>query len=151
MPEGRIQFCRHHTPQLLWQPRWLSHPNAVCALQGVVIAVADLIEAAERYARFTGLAPRLAKRAWHIETAHGYVLCAEARALRSEWCVDAPVLPWIAGAILATRDMHACARYVRAAGCLAKPIDGRLLVRLPAAVGGIMVFEPAGAGRAELQ
>src|SRR5687767_12231229 len=27
MAEGRIQYCRHHTPELLWQSRWLTHAN----------------------------------------------------------------------------------------------------------------------------
>jgi len=38
----------------VWQPRWLSHPNSVCALIDVVIAVDDLDEATARFARFTG-------------------------------------------------------------------------------------------------
>jgi hypothetical protein len=37
----------------VWQPRWLSHPNSVCELIDVVIAVGDLEEAAQRFARFT--------------------------------------------------------------------------------------------------
>jgi Glyoxalase-like domain len=54
MPEGRIQMLTHHTEQAVWQPRWLSHPNSAEGLLEVVIAVADVGEAAERFARFTG-------------------------------------------------------------------------------------------------
>jgi hypothetical protein len=54
MPEGRIQILTHHTEQTVWQPRWLSHPNSVCDLIDVVIAVGDVEEAAARFARFTG-------------------------------------------------------------------------------------------------
>ena len=54
MPEGRIQMLTHHTEDTVWQPRWLSHPNSVCDLIDVVIAVDDLDEAAARFARFTG-------------------------------------------------------------------------------------------------
>ena len=54
MPEGRIQILTHHTEDAVWQPRWLSHPNSVCALIDVVIAVDDLDEATARFARFTG-------------------------------------------------------------------------------------------------
>ena len=54
MPEGRIQMLTHHTEDTVWQPRWLLHPNSVCDLIDVVIAVDDLDEAAARFARFTG-------------------------------------------------------------------------------------------------
>ncbi len=53
MAEGRIQILTHHTEEMVWQPRWLSHPNGALALQGVLIAVTDVDEAAQRYVRFT--------------------------------------------------------------------------------------------------
>jgi hypothetical protein len=59
MPEGRIQMLTHHTEQTVWQQRWLSHPNSTIGLIDVVIAVADVAEAAQRFGRFTG---RTAKR-----------------------------------------------------------------------------------------
>ena len=54
MPEGRIQMLTHHTEETVWQPRWLTHPNSAIGLIDVVIAVADVEEAAQRFARFTG-------------------------------------------------------------------------------------------------
>lgn len=54
MPEGRIQILTHHTEQAVWQKRWLGHPNSTVGLIDVVIAVADVEEAAQRFARFTG-------------------------------------------------------------------------------------------------
>jgi hypothetical protein len=54
MPEGRIQMLTHHTEPTVWQNRWLSHPNSAIGLIDVVIAVADVEEAAQRFARFTG-------------------------------------------------------------------------------------------------
>ena len=56
MPEGRIQILTHHTEQMVWQKRWLSHPNSAIGLIDVVIVVADVDEAAERFSRFTGCA-----------------------------------------------------------------------------------------------
>ena len=56
MPEGRIQMLTHHTEQAVWQPRWLSHPNSAIGLIDLVIAVADVEEAAARFARFTARA-----------------------------------------------------------------------------------------------
>jgi hypothetical protein len=54
MPEGRIQMLTHHTEPTVWQKRWLSHPNSAIGLIDVVIAVADVEEAAQRFARFAG-------------------------------------------------------------------------------------------------
>jgi hypothetical protein len=53
MPEGRIQVLTHRTESMVWQPRWLSHPNGALGLVSVTIVVADIAEAAARFARFT--------------------------------------------------------------------------------------------------
>jgi hypothetical protein len=52
MPEGRIQALTHLTEQTVWQPRWLKHPNGARGLIDVVIAEADVEEAARRFRRF---------------------------------------------------------------------------------------------------
>src|SRR6266516_19416 len=57
MPEGRIQILTHRTEPVVWQPRWLSHPNGARGLMRILIVVADVAEAARRFARFTGRAP----------------------------------------------------------------------------------------------
>ena len=54
MPEGRIQALTHRTEDTVWQPRWLTHPNGAIGLTDVVMTVADVDEAAQRFARFTG-------------------------------------------------------------------------------------------------
>jgi hypothetical protein len=54
MAEGRIQILTHHTEAAVWQPRWLTHPNGAVGLSDVMIATADVGEAAGRFARFTG-------------------------------------------------------------------------------------------------
>jgi hypothetical protein len=38
---GRVYFCEHQTPDLVWRPEWQSHPNGACAIARVVIATAD--------------------------------------------------------------------------------------------------------------
>ena len=52
MAEGRIQMLTHHTEHAVWQPRWLAHPNGALGLASLAIVVADVDEAASRYARF---------------------------------------------------------------------------------------------------
>lgn len=150
MPEGRIQYCRHHTPELLWQERWTAHRNTVTALAGVMLCVADTHEAADRYARYTGLEPVWNDGGWHLRTAHGDVTCLAADTLRTHWHIEPPALPWIAGTVMTARDMSVLATYVQNAGCPAWPLGNGLRVQMPPELGGICVFQPAGSDITEL-
>jgi hypothetical protein len=37
---GRVYFCEHLTPELVWRPEWQTHPNGACAITRVVVATA---------------------------------------------------------------------------------------------------------------
>ena len=73
MAEGRIQILTHHSEAMVWQPRWLAHPNGALALTRIVIAVADPQEAAVRFARFTGRAAARAASGLSIALDRGCV------------------------------------------------------------------------------
>jgi hypothetical protein len=147
MPEGRIQFCQQHTPELLWQPRWMEHANRAAALAGVILRVADAQEAARRFARYTGLLAQVSGSVWRIATARGYLLFVDGDTLRRRVDVVPPALPWIAGYVLASEDIAATGDYLRKSGVAVHVLGSRrLLVKLPAALGGIIVFEPLDAG-----
>jgi hypothetical protein len=147
MPEGRIQFCRHHTPELLWQPRWMEHSNGAVALSGVLLCVADPQETARRFARYTGLLAQVSGSLWRIATARGYLLFLDRETLHRRHDVAPPSLPWIAGCVLKSLDIAATGDTIRGSGTPVLMLGShRLLAVLPAAVGGIMIFEPANAG-----
>jgi Glyoxalase-like domain len=38
---GRVYFCEHLTPELVWRPEWQTHPNGARAIARVVVATAD--------------------------------------------------------------------------------------------------------------
>jgi hypothetical protein len=38
---GRVYFCEHQTPDLVWRPEWQTHPNGAFAIARVVVATAD--------------------------------------------------------------------------------------------------------------
>jgi catechol 2,3-dioxygenase-like lactoylglutathione lyase family enzyme len=38
---GRVYFCEHLTPELVWRPEWQSHPNGARAISRVVVATPD--------------------------------------------------------------------------------------------------------------
>jgi catechol 2,3-dioxygenase-like lactoylglutathione lyase family enzyme len=41
MAMGRVYFCEHQTPDLVWRPEWQTHPNGASAITRVVVATAD--------------------------------------------------------------------------------------------------------------
>ena len=96
MPEGRIQILTHRTEAMVWQPRWLSHANGAVALTSVIIAVGDLEDAAQRFARFTGRVAAPSPLGQTIELDRGRVqlLTPEAFA-RKLPDVPIPSLPFI--------------------------------------------------------
>ena len=145
MAEGRIQFCRHHTPELLWQPRWTQHANGAVALKGVVLCVADPQEAARRFGRYSGLLAQVSGGVWRIGTARGHLLFLDQNNLQRRFDVVPPSLPWIAGCVLESEDIAATGNIIRRSETPVQALDGgRLLVKLPPAVGGIIVFEKGG-------
>jgi hypothetical protein len=141
MAEGRIQFCQHHTPSVVWQPRWLNHANHAVALAGVLICVADPAAAAQRYARFTGLPVVQSGNAWRLNCARGYLLFLQADTLQPALGVTAPTLPWIAGYVIDSDDM-AATRGIAGGHALGE----RLCITLPPALGGVMIFQASGSG-----
>ncbi|MEK6592240.1 MAG: VOC family protein [Pseudomonadota bacterium] len=147
MAEGRIQYCQHHTPHLVWQPRWLNHRNHATALNGVLLCVEDPQQAAQRYARFAGLLPQLAGGIWRLATARGYLLFVAPDTLQRRLGVTATVLPWIAGYVIESADIAAANAAQRSARNDVRALGRqRLLVKLPPALGGLMVFEPPKSG-----
>jgi hypothetical protein len=48
---GRVFFCHHFTPHLVWRDEWRSHPNGVTDIVGFVIATAEPAKTAALYER----------------------------------------------------------------------------------------------------
>lgn len=38
IPMGRVYFCEHRTPELVWRPEFQSHPNGARAINRVIVA-----------------------------------------------------------------------------------------------------------------
>ncbi len=145
MAEGRIQYCQQHTPELLWQPRWTAHANRARGLAAVVLCVENPQEAAQRYARYTGLLAQVAGSLWRIDTQRGALLFVTPDTLRRKLGMTAPSLPWIAGYVLTSDDPAATRRHLEQAQCALRPLpEGRTLLEWPGAPGGFVLFQAAG-------
>ena len=70
MPEGRIQYVQQLAPEHVWLPGFVNDPR----LDEVYVAATDPIEAAARWARFTGLIPAPEGDAIRLRTARGSIV-----------------------------------------------------------------------------
>ena len=48
---GRIYYCQHLTPELVWHRPWMSHPNGVRGLRELVVVTSNLEADGSRYAK----------------------------------------------------------------------------------------------------
>lgn len=53
-PAGRLFFCHHQTPELVWHDGWRRHPNGVVAVAGATVAAADPSELLGLFAQMFG-------------------------------------------------------------------------------------------------
>jgi hypothetical protein len=128
MREGRVQYLTHHTEDAVWQKRWLTHPNGANALLDVIVAVADVDEAAARYVRFLGheAVPTNVGRGIFLERG-GVQLVNAASLARVLPQVQAPSLPFIAGYAVRVASLDTAERALRSGGVAAER-QGRVLM-----------------------
>ena len=53
-PNGRVFFCHHFTPELVWRDEWRQHPNGVTDIVEFFIAAADPQKSSELYREMFG-------------------------------------------------------------------------------------------------
>lgn len=51
---GRMFFCHHYTPEVVWRPDWQIHPNGVTGISEFVIATTEPARTAAIYERMFG-------------------------------------------------------------------------------------------------
>jgi Glyoxalase-like domain len=136
MPEGRIQMLTHHTEHAVWQPRWLSHPNSASGLIDIVIAVADVEEAAQRFSRFTGRAATRTPGGALIRLDRGGVyLVSHERAAERLPEIAFPTLPFMIGYALQVKSMATAEMAVEAADLEWHAFETGIAAAFPAELG----------------
>ena len=142
MPEGRIQILTHHTESAVWQPRWLSHPNSVCDLIDVVIAVGDIAEAAQRFARFSGRPATFTPGGALIRLDRGGVyLVSHDQATEKLPEVPVTSLPFMIGYALGVESLAAAEAAVDGADLEWRAFEDGIVATFPAELGqGAWVF-----------
>jgi Glyoxalase-like domain len=136
MPEGRIQILTHRTERVVWQPRWLSHPNGAWALMRILVVVADVAEAARRFARFAGRAPAPTPFGQTIKLDRGRVdlLAADVFAhLLPE--VPIPSLPFVGAYEIRVKSLTLAADLLMRVGLTVRKCDRELIAIFPPELG----------------
>ena len=145
MPEGRIQFLTHRSEALVWQPRWLSHPNGALGLASVMIAEADVDEAAKRFVRFTGRNARPSALGQIIDLDRGRIDLVRAEAftqLLPE--LATPSLPFIGAYTIIVRSLSTVEAIFAKAGLGTRRMGQALVAAFPYELGhGAWVFAQA--------
>jgi hypothetical protein len=146
MPEGRIQLLTHRTEELVWQSRWLSHPNGALGLTSVMIAVRDLDEAAQRFSRLTGRPARPSSVGQTIDLDRGRVGLVSADRFSQMLHVPIPSLPFIGAYGISVASLARMEQSLQQAGLASRRRGQSLIAPFPPALGaGAWVFSEDGA------
>lgn len=138
-PEGRMQLIRHLTPELIWRTEWTGHANRAVRLDRLVICVADLDEAAGRFARLLGAPPRVAAGLTSFRLGDDLLSLVVPGMLGSIFPgVAPPSLPFIAGVRLLTDDRAHAIRAI--AGDRARAVDDAVMIPPEHAGGCALLF-----------
>ena len=136
MPEGRIQILTHRTEAMVWQPRWLSHPNGSVALTSITVVAADVGEATRRFARFTGRDPTPSPFGQVIELDRGRVdlVTADAFARRLPG-IPIPSLPFMGAYGIRVTSLAALDNLLQRAGIATRRNERELVAVFPEELG----------------
>jgi hypothetical protein len=89
---GRVYYCQHLTPELVWYRPWMSHPNGVPGLSELVIVTSNLEADLSRYAKASQAPAERQGDDWAIVLPHGFRLTltspARYRERYGDHCVD---------------------------------------------------------------
>jgi len=110
--DPRLQLLRHLTPELVWQERFLAHPNGARALREVIVAADPPAGFAARLARAAGVPvvpDPLGGLALRLPGGQVRILPPEAAA-RLLPGTPIPALPAILGLVVQTDDLTAAGR-----------------------------------------
>jgi hypothetical protein len=139
MPEGRVQYCEHLTPEHIWQASCVKHPNGATGLAAAYVVADDPQATAARWGRFAGLIPHPDEGLVRLDTSRGEVFIGTKKAL-SAFIGQVPEAPGVAAIALEFKDPAGFARRCEKAGLKVMKTARGNSVALPPALGGTWLF-----------
>ncbi|MFG1463357.1 VOC family protein [Xanthobacter sp. DSM 24535] len=81
-PGGRVYFCQHLTPDLVWRPEWLVHPNGFCGIDLFRVESPEPEAQAALFARACGAPAERSGADWRVPLTAAEILVAPGSAAR---------------------------------------------------------------------
>ncbi len=142
-PEAELFFIEHATPDVLWQPSLLDHPNGVTGLAGVLICSADPASTCRRLEQLTAVTPTGQGDEMSFALNRGHVTVATPQRVTSRFAsVSVPAVPCVAAATLTVADLDATRAYLQNRGIGVEDAGGRVWVGPEWAGGAVLEFVP---------
>jgi hypothetical protein len=136
MAEGRIQILTHRTEQTVWQPRWLDHPNGAWGLTDLLVATADVDEAAQRFSRFLDRPARATHCGLAVKLDRGCVQLVPPATLNEiAPGIEAPSIPFIALYAVAVKSLDILELHLQHGGAEFRRRPESIIARFPDALG----------------
>lgn len=145
VPAGRVFFCQHLTPELVWHDPWRRHPNGALGIMRAVICAAEPAMLGELFARMFGEEHvRQTAEGCRLRAGLASIDVVTPAALDAEFDTDAPEAAgrdqFMAALTLRTLSLDRAARALRD-GSIAARQDGRgITVAAAAACGVALAF-----------
>lgn len=134
---GRVYFCEHGTPHLVWREEWSAHANGVTAIREFVVVAAEPESSAARYAEVAGAAVIAGSAAEQVIDLPGVRLSVLSPTRYGErygaMALSLGGRSSMFGAlILSTRDLPAAAGAIDRSGLPSRAESGRVVVGVAA-------------------
>lgn len=146
VPAGRMFFCQHLTPELVWHDPWRRHPNGALGILRVVICAGDPAGLGSLFARLFGAdSVRQTADGCSLSAGLARIDVVTPAALDAEFGADAPEADgrdqFMAALILRTLSLERASRALRD-GCIAATQDrSGITVGAKMACGVTLVFQ----------
>lgn len=142
-PEGYIQAARHLTPDYIYQPRYIAHPNGATRLAETFVVALDAEAMARRYGTYLAATPAHTSGSFQFRLPRGTVLTIMPAALAPAALPGTllPPLPGIAAVSFAVSDLPAQRTRLTRGGFTVTRCGDRLLVPAEEACGLAVLFQ----------
>ncbi|HEY4199192.1 MAG TPA: VOC family protein [Devosiaceae bacterium] len=143
MPEALFQIAQHETPELVLQPRHMTHRNGARGINDIILCVEDAVAVADRYALVAGKPVTREGKVLMIDLGLARMLVTDRQSLGQLLpTAVAPVLPFLAGFSVAA-DIEMARRHFGESGIIYEDHGASLIVG-PGQCGGTSIrFEEA--------
>lgn len=142
LPEGRVFMLHHETPDLVWQPRYLTHPNTAIGLAEITVVVPELDEAALRYQRYLGCDPQSELGVRRFVLSQGALRLVSRERLEALLPgVHVPCLPFPVASTVTVSSLDMAMAHLRAHAVPFKVTSDGVAVAAQAAGGMTLIFQ----------